>query len=239
MKPGISATIAIAVLLGGCQQEQAAETPAATTSVPAPAAGWVETVAATPEGGFRMGNPDAPLKLVEYASLTCPHCAAFAAEAFLKLKSDYVASGKVSVELRNYVRDPADLAAAVLSRCGGVAPYFKLTEQMFSTQSEWLGRLQALTKAQQQTIDATPPDRQLALIAGYAGLDAFVRQRGITAGQAAACLGDKQAQDRLVAMRDTATKDYNLSGTPTFLLNGEVITGADWAAIEPQLKGAG
>ncbi len=239
MKPGIFATIAIAALLGGCQKEKAAEAPAATTSIAAPAAGWAETVAATPEGGFLMGNPAAPIKLIEYASLTCPHCAAFAAEGFPKLESDYVASGKVSLEVRNFVRDPADLAAALLSRCAGAGPYFKLTEQLFAAQNEWLGRLQALTKAQQAELQALPAERQVGWIATAAGLDAFVRQRGITAGQAAACVGDKKAQDQLVAMRDSATKDYNLSGTPTFLLNGEVITGADWAAIEPQLKGAG
>ena len=239
MKAGISIALAIAVMLGGCQKEKAAEAPVATPNTPAPAAGWAGTTVATPEGGFLMGNPAAPLKLVEYASLTCPHCAAFAAEGFPKLKSDYVASGKVSLEVRNFVRDPADLAAALLSRCSGAGPYFKLTEQLFAAQNEWLGKLQALTKARQQELDALPPERQVGWIATAAGLDAFVRQRGITADQAAACLSDKKAQDQLVAMRDTATKDYNLSGTPTFLLNGEVITGADWAAIEPQLKGAG
>ena len=239
MRPGITVAIAALALLGGCQKEKAGDTPAATVNVPAPAAGWAETVSATPDGGFLMGNPAAPTKLVEYASLTCPHCASFAAEGFPKLKSDYIASGKVSVELRNFVRDPADLAAALLSRCAGVGPYFKLTEQLFATQDEWLGKLQALTKAQQDELAALPPERQFAWIASAAGLDAFARQRGITASQVTACLNDKKAQDQLVAIRDRATSEYNVSGTPTFLLNGAAITGADWATIEPQLKSAG
>ncbi|MFV0643439.1 MAG: thioredoxin domain-containing protein, partial [Sphingomonadaceae bacterium] len=80
---------------------------------------WADKVVETPEGGYAMGNPDAPIKLVEYASTSCNHCADFSADSSAPLRDSYIASGRVSYELRNQVHDPIDLTFAVLSRCAG------------------------------------------------------------------------------------------------------------------------
>src|SRR3546814_14306714 len=93
----------------------AAALPLGIAAVPAAQAeaakDWTKTVARTPEGGFRVGNPDAPVKLVEYGSLTCDHCAHFAEEATPKLLGQYVRSGRVSIEFPNLLRHPASLSS--------------------------------------------------------------------------------------------------------------------------------
>src|SRR3569833_3015065 len=93
-------------------------------AVPAKARDWTRVVRATPAGGFVMGNPDARVKLVEYGSMTCPHCRAFEAEGVPTLVGKYVKSGQVSWEFRNYVRDAFDVSAALIARCNGAGAFF-------------------------------------------------------------------------------------------------------------------
>lgn len=201
---------------------------------------WTTTVAATPDGGFVMGNPNAPIKLVEYGSLSCSHCAEFSAKAMEPLKANYISTGKLSYELRNYVRDPMDMAATLLARCGGPGPFFPLVEQMFADQANWFAKAQAITPAEQQALAAMSPAQQLSRFASIIGIDEFVRQRGIGAAQANACLANTGEADKLVKMRDRANTEFNLQGTPTFLINGKVVPDtAGWEALEPKLKAAG
>lgn len=200
---------------------------------------WTTTVAATPDGGFVMGNPNAPIKLVEYASMSCSHCAEFSAKSE-KLKSDYVATGKVSYELRNYVRDPMDMAATLLARCSGPGPFFPLSEQMFADQANWFTKAQAMTPADQQAMAGMPAAQQITRFAQLIGLDEFVRQRGISADKAQVCLTNQAEMDKLVKMRDRANTEFSLEGTPTFLINGQKVpNAASWEALEPALKSAG
>jgi protein-disulfide isomerase len=232
------------LLLSACGQQAGNSTQANTGPVAAvkPPAGtdWVTTVVETPDGGFRMGNPNAPIKVVEYGSLSCSHCAEFSEKAMEPLKANYIATGKVSYELRNYVRDPMDLTATLLARCGGPGPYFPLVEQMFADQANWFTKVQAITPAEQQAMAALPPAQQFAKFATVIGLDGFVRQRGISAEKANACLANQAESDKLVKMRDRANTEFNLQGTPTFLINGQVVpeTGT-WEALETKLKAAG
>ena len=101
-----------------------------------PGTDWVAMIEKTPEGGYRMGNPNARVQLVEFASLTCPHCADFTKEAGPVLKRDYIAKGLVSYELRTFARDPADYAASMLSRCQSPAAFFGHVEGFFGTQRQ-------------------------------------------------------------------------------------------------------
>src|SRR3546814_19557489 len=87
-----------------------------------------------------MGNPAAPVKLIEYLSYTCPHCAAFSAESAAVLRGRMVKSGKVSLELRNAVRDKLDLAAAALARCAGTQGFFAAYDALFARQRDWYPR---------------------------------------------------------------------------------------------------
>lgn len=247
MRHSLTITVAALALLAvaGCGKKNdgaaASSTPSApVAAVPAPAGqDWTETVSETPDGGFLMGNPNAPVKLIEYGSLSCSHCAAFSAEGAPVLKERYVKTGKLSFEFRNFVRDPYDLTAALLSRCGGPGPYFKLIEQLFADQPNWLQRFVNLSPDDQKRIGALPPQLQFAEIAKIGMLDQFVQQRGIGPDKAAACLADKAMQDKLVKMNQVATQQYNLEGTPTFVLNGTVVPDtAAWSQLEPKLRAA-
>ena len=117
---------------------QADAAPARKAAAPA-AVDWSKRVAATPEGGFVMGNPAAKVKVVEYGSLTCPHCAAFSNSAKAGLAAR-VRTGKVSFEFRNYVLNGIDVAATLVARCGGTARFFpalSVTEST-TTGSQWM-----------------------------------------------------------------------------------------------------
>lgn len=229
------------LLLAGCNHEPAATNAAEAkpATVAAAKGGWVDNVIATADGGFRIGNPNAKVKIVEYASLTCSHCGEFAEKGIPALKAKYIASGKASLEIRNFVRDPIDVTAALLSRCGGAKPYFKLTEQMFANQGVMFEQAQKMSEADQAKLGGMTPAQQFQALGQFTGLTSFVAQRGIPAARANACLADKKALDQLVAMRNRAVNDYQLSGTPMFLLNGKKVDdAASWEQLEPKIKAA-
>lgn len=239
--------LTLSLLLAGCGEGAGGSDNASTSAGPAPAAipapnggDWTQTVTQTAEGGFVMGNPNAPVKLVEYASLTCSHCAEFAETGEEPLIDKYVRTGQVSYEIRNFVRDPADLAAALLSRCSGPGPYFKLTDQLFAAQEEWIGKLQEMSPAQQQALQGMQPQQAVGALADQAGLVQFVRVRGVPAERAQQCLADQGQIDRLVQMQQKAIADMpNFPGTPAFTINGELVeNGSTWATLEPQLRAA-
>jgi len=197
---------------------------------------WTQVVATTPEGGFRMGNPNAPVKVVEFLSLTCPHCAAFSAEAGPRLMT-YVRSGRVSIEYRNFVLNGLDVAASLLSRCATPQNYFALTNSLLGSQTQWMGRMQAMTDAQQREMQGLSPLQTMQRVAAVAGLDAIAARHGINAAQARTCLSNQAGLDRLMQMQQAGTR-YGVSGTPTFSVNGRIAGSVfDWATLEPLLRG--
>ncbi len=218
--------------------------PAATTAA-APAGGapasrdWTTVVAATPEGGFRMGNPAAPVKLVEYASLTCPHCKAFHEEGVATIKSKYVASGRVSYEYRSFLLNGPDYAAALLARCQGPAAFFNLENAFYTTQDQWTKPFTTLTPADSAELQKLPQDKQMQGLALKGGLDGFMRTRGMPRAKFDQCLTDKAAQDKLNDMRSVAISKYGLTGTPTFVINDTTQKDVyGWATLEPKLQAA-
>jgi len=214
-------------------------------AAPAPAVAqaqrdWTKVVVATPEGGFRMGNPDARIKVVEYGSLTCPHCARFATQGVPKLVQNYVKSGRVSFELRNFVRNPHDMAGALLSGCAGAAGFFPMVERIFATQDQWVAKFGRLSASEYDALEALPQTQKLTRIAAIAGFDALAARHGVPAAKARACLADEKAIERLVQMRQVAVTRFGLEGTPTFVIDGRTAKGvSDWGALEPLLRGSG
>jgi protein-disulfide isomerase len=202
----------------------------------APAAqDWTRVVAATPEGGFRMGNPAAPLKLVEYGSFTCSSCVNFAVEGMPALTRDYVKAGKASIEYRSFVRDPFDMTAALVARCATPANFFPLAHRIFSGHSNWVGKIQAMNPEQVKAIDALPVPERIVRFASIAGFDEMAAQAGIPAAKLKQCLTDKKAMEQLVSMRQQAMNKHGLHGTPTFLLNGKMTEVHNWSALRPLL----
>lgn len=211
-----------------------------TSAVTAPAGtNWTETFSVTPDGGMQRGNPDAPIKLIEFAALTCGACANFS-EASKDTLNSMIASGKVSFEVRNFMLNVMDVPAALLARCGGAGPFFPISEQMFATQPEWLAKAQSITPQEQQAWQSLQPEQLSPLLAQKLGLDAFVQARGISADKANACLTDRKAIDLLGEITQKGQSEYNVTGTPTFVINGKTVPNASsWEALEPVLKDAG
>ncbi len=238
------APMALALALTGCGG--AAETEGSATSgdtvetVAAPEGEkWSTTVAQTDAGGYVMGNPDAPIKLVEYMSITCSHCATFGEEAFNTIRDNYVESGRVSFEIRNFVRDPLDLTAAILSRCGGEGPFFALTKQALSNQGPMFEKAQGMGEATYSSVLQSEPNVRFVRLAEQLDLISYFQQRGVSADQAKACLSDTAAAEKLMADTQIAVKDFDIQGTPTFLINGQKIDGTSWNMVETKLKEAG
>ena len=238
------APVALALALTACGESTEGSTGASSSAtveaVEAPAGQkWSETVSKTEAGGIVMGNPDAPLKLVEYMSITCSHCKDFGEQAFVPLRDNYVDSGKVSFEIRNFVRDPLDLSAALLSRCGGEAPFFPLTEQALGYQATMFEKAQAIGEATYSNILQSDPKVRFVRLAEQLGLISFFQQRGVSEDQAKACLADTAAAEKLMSDTQKGAEDFNIEGTPTFLLNGQKIEGTNWTMVEAKLKEAG
>lgn len=238
---------ATALLIAGCDGSGTAgngatATPAAGSTTPAVATpggkDWTTTVVATPEGGFRMGNPDAPVKLIEFASMTCPVCQKFSAESVPALYENYVKTGQVSFEFRNFVFNQPDVVMSLLARCGGPGPFFKITEQMFADQGAILGRYQA-DPAALQAAEALPGAQTFVRVSEIMGIDKFVGMRGIPAAKARACLTDEAGTNKLVEMQQAGLRDFKVPGTPAFVINGKLAEDAiTWAQLEPRIKTA-
>ncbi len=207
----------------------------------APPAGkaWADVIAKTAEGGYVMGNPDAPIKLIEYGSITCPHCAEFTKEASGELRDTFVASGRVSYEFRNFVRDAIDLAAARLTQCGAPESYFALTEQVFEYQPEMFRKAQAAGEAAYTAAMNQPEDKRALAIAQITGLTEFFAARGISQDQAAACLADTAAAAALAKATQDQGEKFNITGTPTFLVNGEKLEINTWRELKARLETMG
>lgn len=196
---------------------------------------WTRTVIRTPEGGYRMGNPNAPLKVVEYGSITCSHCADFSEQASATLRANYIRSGRMSFEYRPYLLFPTDPGAFVLLNCLGPARFFAASEQLYATQAAWVARVRALPQAEHGRIAALPELQQFAAYARAAGFDQFFRRHGMTAARINACLADPAGYRRLSAIT-TAAEQAGVQGTPTFVVNGRLVGPQEWSTLEPMLQ---
>jgi protein-disulfide isomerase len=197
---------------------------------------WTSTITKSAIGGHVMGNPNAKVKLIEYLSYTCSHCAEFSGAASAPLKKNYVASGKVSVEFRNAVRDQIDMTAALAARCGGPAKFFGNTEAILAAQQVWLAKARTLDG---DKLKALPITAQLQAISRSLGFDAMLAKRGVTPVQLNACMANKLSQQQVVAMTNDAFQTRQITGTPGFVINNEMVESAhNWAELEPKLKSA-
>jgi protein-disulfide isomerase len=247
MKAQINAgAVALGLLLAGCGDNGNVSAPTANgqqaglAQIPAPNHGdWTQIVSETPEGGYRMGNPDAPVKLVEYASITCPHCGEFAEGATVPLRDQYVHSGQVSWEYRPYMLFATDPGLFALLRCQGPTPFFQMIEQLYGDQQNWAVRGQQVQEQQGASLAAmNPVQRSAALIRG-AGLDQFMRQRGMPQGRIDSCLADERNLQRVADDTARATNEQGVNGTPTFFINGTRQENVGtWQTLEPLLRTA-
>ncbi len=148
-----------------------------------------------------MGSETAPVTIIEYASMTCPHCAAFEAQVFPKLKEKYIDTGKVRFILREFPLDGLAAAAFLLARCAGPDKYYPMVETLFAQQAKWAVR---------------NPIEPLMAIA---------KQAGFTQQSFEACINDKDQLTKIQQVRDRAAQTFKVKATPTFFINGELHEG--------------
>ena len=168
-----------------------------------------------------MGNDKAPVTVIEYASMTCPHCAHFEETTFPELKKRYIDTGKVRFIFREFPLDNLAAAAFMLARCSGQSDkdkYFALVDTLFRQQRQW-----AVEKP-------IPP------------LLAIAKQAGFTEQTFNECLANQKVLDCIESMRQRAVDKFKVQSTPTFFINGTAYPGAlsieDMAkVIDPYLKG--
>jgi protein-disulfide isomerase len=150
-----------------------------------------------------LGNPDAPVTIIEYASLTCPHCAHFHNEILPKLKERYIAPGKVRLIFRDFPLDQTALAAAALAHCAGPDRFFSMIDVMFETQSNW-----------------ARADNPIAALKQLGKLGGLTDQKMET------CLADQQLTDGILRERLAGQNEYQIGSTPTFIIDGKAYPGA-------------
>ncbi|MBU6266570.1 MAG: thioredoxin domain-containing protein [Sphingomonadales bacterium] len=235
------AGLALTLGLAACKKAEdgAAPTSGGPVAAVAPPAGkaWTDIVSATPDGGMRMGNPAAPIKLVEYGSLSCPHCAKFSADSTKALMEKYVGTGKVSYEFRSFAIHPQDVPLTVLVRCAPAEAFFPMVEQVYANFEPLTASTMKGAPALQK-VGNLPPERRFIAIADALGFTEFFAARGIATDQAHACLADAKAAQRVAAESQKAG-DAGIDSTPTILVNGTKVTGNTWADVEPVLQRSG
>jgi len=150
-----------------------------------------------------LGNPDAPVEIIAYESLTCPHCASFHHNAWPEIKEKYIDTGKAKFVFRDFPFDAIGLRASMMARCMGDERYYGILDVLFNSQSQW-------TRAED-------PMKALAGIGRLAGLD-----------QAAfdACMANEELMDGILKGRQRGQSEFEVSSTPTFIINGTKVVGA-------------
>lgn len=197
---------------------------------------WTRAVVETPAGGFRMGNPAAKVKLIEYGSLTCPHCAHFAAEGTTGVRT-LVKSGRVSFEFRNFVLNGPDVAATLLARCGGARTFFPAVDAMYASQRLWVGAIAGLDTEQKAEIEALPVKQRIVRLAAAGALPQLAAKAGVPAAKAEQCLTDEAAMAAIEKLNADGRK-LGVTGTPTFFINGRKSSAITWADLEPDIRSA-
>ena len=212
------ALLAAAALLGGATR-----------------ADWDSVVVET-DYGHRIGNPDAKVRLVEFFSYTCPHCAEFARQADGPIKLAMVAPGKVNVEFRHLIRDPVDLTVGMLVNCGATGKFVGNHDAFILGQNRWIAPLARPTGAQ-TTRWRTAGAAGRRAIAGDFGFYAIMERRGFSRTEVDRCLSDEAMARRLAEISAKEWERPGIDATPSFSINGIVMPGTHtWAALEPQIR---
>jgi protein-disulfide isomerase len=162
-----------------------------------------QTVLALSKDDRILGNPDAPITIVEYASLTCPHCAHFTNDVLPELKKKWVDTGKAKLVLRDYPLDEPALRAAMIARCAPPDRYYAFVDTFFGSQEKWV----------------TARDYRDVLAR-------LVKLGGMSREEFDNCLKNTTLENKIVEGRLIASKELDVNSTPTFFINGTKFTGA-------------
>jgi protein-disulfide isomerase len=212
------AAVAVVVVAGGAGYYLWNQPPAAGPTRADGQVSMAELMVPGPLGDEAVGDPGAPVTIVEYASMTCPHCAHFHEATYPELKKKYIDTGKVRFVFREFPLDQLALAGSLLARCAGKDKFFPMIEALFAQQREWVVQ------------------KPLQAMFGIA------RQAGFTQQSFDACLENQQLIQGIEAARVRAASKFNVQSTPTLFVNGKLFRGSLTMdqldkEIAPYLKG--
>ncbi len=191
--------------------------PARPARAAAPETDLAELAKPGPDGDVVLGSEKAPVTVIEYASMTCPHCAHFSTTTFPELQKRYIDTGKVRFIFREFPLDPLAAAGFMLARCAGKDKFMPIVDTLFAKQQEWMVQ------------KPIPPLVEIA------------KQFGFTQASFDQCLANQKVLDGIQEVRDRAAEKLGVNSTPTFFVNGKKLTGdqsieAMAKEIDPYLK---
>jgi len=195
------------------------------------------TVIAEVAGAHQIGNPEAKVKLVEFVSYTCPHCATFTREADDRIKLGYVMPGNLNLEVRHLIRDPVDLTVVMLANCGPASKFPQNHSTFMLQQAKWIAPLGNASAAQRTRWTSGDGRARRRAIAADFGFYEMMEGRGYSRSEVDRCLSDEAAATRFA---EQSQKDWGrpgIGGTPSFAINGVVMPGTHtWDVLEQQIK---
>ncbi len=162
-----------------------------------------------------IGDPAAPITIIEYASLTCPHCATFHAESLPQLKKDWIETGKAKLIYRDYPLDKYAATGAMIARCAPKDKYFIFLNAFYAQQNNW-------SRAQD-------PVKVLTQLAGLGGM---------SKDDVDGCLANEALQDGILQMRLEGQMEYGIDSTPSFVVNGKKVTNLPYDEFSEILEDA-
>ena len=225
----------LAVLAIASTSLAAAPAPKKAAPRAAAPANWTALVARTPSGTHLLGNPNAKVRLGEYVSYTCSHCAEFhiASEAALRLK--YVQSGAVSVEINHVLRDPVDATIAQLVNCGPPSKFLINHSMFLRSQSKWIQGIARSTPAQRNRWYTGDRAMRMRAVASDFHFYDMMATRGYDRMTLDKCINDNALAERLATI-SAASDKLGVDHTPSFTLNGQLLVGTNgWDLLEPQI----
>lgn len=223
-----------AISLPGCAQENSTTEEASTSEAVTDATSEVVSEISFLDHDMVLGDPNAPVEIIEYASLTCNHCATFHNQVLPRIKEKYVDTGKVKVVMRSFLLNAVDASASLLTRCVPEKRYFKFMEILFGQQTKWynipeyqrLSGIHDARTANTMFVESTLNEVQK-----------IARQLGLNKKKIETCLADEKIGEYIFSVHQEGIEKYKVTATPTILVNGNK-TGNSYAAVEEAIEEA-
>jgi protein-disulfide isomerase len=206
--------LALGLLAAGCNDGDASSTdePAGTPAAEQATPESTEPIPGVPLGDLAEGAVEAPVTIIEYASMTCSHCADFHHNTYPLLKRDFIDTGKVRFIFREFPLDRFALDASLMARCAGEEAYFPLVGKLFEEQQKWLPALDA--------------DPEVAARTTQRRLLAYGEEFGLTDEKFEACRNNKPLKEQLANRMEEAKNRYGVRATPSLVINGTLYEGS-------------
>lgn len=164
--------------------------------------GYSKNLSEIQDGEWLLGDPNAPITMIEYASMSCPHCAAFHTEKLPIIKKEYIDTGKVKLVFRDFPFNLPALQGSMITRCVGEKLYFKYVNALFSLQKSWV----KIEGAEESLFN-------------------IIHNSGMSREEFDQCLNDKDLENKILSYQLEANREFGIQTTPSFIINGKLIEG--------------